>query len=225
MNIKQIVDKIVKEADVSPAQYTVADRIVDVNEKYLILIEKAVQIGSTVPISKAETFSETFVITQTESQTLVRTIKDTPIQRVDFMQDGATQYQKVEVDQTRSINGWCGCGLKFFANEKQIFIEDGQVGTIRITYTRGDIVLFTEADYNNVTPPSPDWLPETYHPLLWLEPALFQAQLYKPERVSAIASRLNQLQGLFFNHYGRDAVQNSAFETKEYGCGTGNNQR
>ena len=58
MNIKQIVDKITKEADINPREYTVADRIVDVNSEYLMLVEKARQIGSIEPISNAETFTE-----------------------------------------------------------------------------------------------------------------------------------------------------------------------
>lgn len=226
MNIKTIVDKIVKEADISPAEYTVADRIVDVNEKYLKLIELAVQVGSDEPISEAEPFSETFAITQTQSQTLLRTIQDAPIQRVDFMPTGATQYRKVDEDPNRKINGWCGCGLKFFANEKQVFIEEGQAGTIRVTYTRGNIVLFTEDDYNDGTPPSPDWLPETFHPLLWLEPATFQAELYKKDRAPALRNRLTTLENLFYNHYNRNAVQNSKFETRDGGCcGGGDNYR
>lgn len=225
LNIKQIVDKIVKEADISPAEYTVPDRLTDVNEKYLFYIEQAVQVGSDEPISKAEQFSETFVITQQQSQTLVRTIKDAPIQRVDFMPDGATQYQKVDEDPMRKINAWCGCGLKFFANEKQIFIEEGQAGTIRITYTRGNVVLFTQADYDAGTPPTPDWLPETFQPLLWLEPATFQAELYKKDRAPALRNRLTRLENLFYNHYNRNAVQNSKFETRERNCGSGDNYR
>lgn len=225
MNIKKIVDKITREADISPAQYLVVDRLEDVNDKYQELIELAVQIGSTVPISKPETFSETFTITLTQSQTLTRTIKDAPIQRVDFMPEGGTQYEKVSEDPERRINVWCGCGLKFFANEKQIFIEDGRAGTLRITYTRGNVVLFTEADYNNATPPSPDWLPETFHPLLWLEPATYQAELYKKDRAVALRNKLTKLQNLFFSHYNRSAVQNSKFEVHDHGCGVETNYR
>ena len=40
MNIKQIVDKIPKEADINPNEYAVADRIDDINSRLLILVER-----------------------------------------------------------------------------------------------------------------------------------------------------------------------------------------
>lgn len=214
MNIKTIVDKIVKEADIQAANYSVADRLTDVNSIYLRLVEKAVQIGSKIPISKAEANSETFDVVD-GSQTFTRTIKNAPIQRVDFMPSGGSYYEKVDEDNSRQINGFCLGDTRFFANEKQIFVEGGRPGTLRVTYARGNVVLFTQADYDNVLPPSPDWLPEEFHDLLWLKPATRQAKFYKKDRAGALEDETNEVQALFDNHYGRNAVHDGQIMTDE----------
>lgn len=214
MNIKTIIDKIVKEADIQVSNYSVADRLIDVNSIYLRLVEKAVQIGSRVPISKAEANSETFTLT-TGSETFTRTIKNAPIQRVDFMPSGGSRYEKVNEDTSRQINGYCWGDTRFFANEKQIFTENSRPGTLRVTYARGNVVLFTQADYDNVTPPSPDWLPEEFHDLLWLKLATRQAKFYKKDRAGALEDETNELQNLFDNHYGRNAVHDGQIMTDE----------
>lgn len=214
MNIKQICDKIIKESDVQANYYSVADRIDDVNEEYLLLIEQAVQIGSKIPISNAETTTETFTVVA-GSNTFTRTIPDVPIVRVDFQPNSVGQFEKVDEDQSRMVNGFKYCDTRFFANEKQMFVEDGTAGTLRVTYARGGVSLFVTADYSEGTPPSPDWLPTTFHPLLWLQPAATQAEYYKKDRATALRNRYDRLKALFDNHYGRDAVQDTEFETDE----------
>lgn len=216
MNIKTIIDKIPKEADIQVANYSVADRLIDVNQHYLALVEKAVQIGSNEPISKAEAVSETFTIVDgTFSQTFTRTIKNVPIVRVDFQPTGATYFEPMATDPSRSIGSFYFHGQRMFANEKQIFVEEGRGGTMRVTYARGNVVLFTQADYDNVTPPSPDWLPETFHDLLWLKPALRQAKFYKKDRAGALEDEYNELKALFDNHYGRNSIPTLEFDTEE----------
>lgn len=217
MNIAQIVDKIVVESDVQASQYPIANRIDDINAKYLALIEKAIQIGSKEPISGLEVFSETFTVV-TGSNTFVRTIKDIPIVRVDFQHSGSTGYCRVTEDLARKIGFLCSCGMKFFADEKRIFVENGRPGTVRITYARGDITLFTEADYSNPTPPSPTWLPSTFHPLLWLEPAAVQAEYYKKDRAVSLRNQVTRLETLFENHYQRNAVGMARFDTTHRDC-------
>lgn len=155
-------------------EYSVADRIVDVNAEYFLLVEKARQIASKQPPSKGEAVSETFTLVE-GSNTFTRTIKDVPILRVDYQSDIGARFERMDEDQSRRINTWCYAGQVFFANEKQIFVENARVGTIRITYATGAVTGFTTADYALGTPPSPDFLPETFHPLLWLEPAATQA--------------------------------------------------
>lgn len=215
MNIKEIAIKALKESGVQANDWSIADRIADANSIYLRLIEKAVQIGSKVPISKAEDVSEEFTVV-VGSNTFTRTIKDVPIVRVDFAHTDSTLFHKLEEDQSRQIGGWQTGDTRFFANEKQIFVEEGQAGTLRMTYARGGITLFTAADYDLGTPPSPDWLPETYHDLLWLRSAYRQAKKFKKDNAASLAEEIIELQTLFDNHYGRDAVQDLSFTTDEY---------
>lgn len=214
MNIKQIVDKIIKEADIEAHNYSVADRLVDVNAEYLIRVEKAVQIGSKSPASKAEAVSENFTVVD-GSNTFTRTIKDVPIVRVDYMPTGGSRFEKVNEDQSRMINGWCFGNQKFFSNEKQVFVENGLAGTLRVTYARGTVAPFTQADYDNATPPSPDYLPEVFHPLLWLQPAMVQAEYYKKDRAASLRAQFERLSELFDNHYGREAVYDGQVVTDE----------
>ncbi len=214
MNIKEIADKALKESDVQANDWTVADRIEDVNSFYLRLLEKSVQIGSKVPISNSEDIDEEFTVVD-GSQTFVRTIPDVPIVRVDFQPTGSTQFVKVKEDPTRFVSGWNHGEIRFWANEKQFFVEEGTGGTLRITYARGGVTLFVLADYSLGTPPSPDFLPETFHDLLWLKPSYRQARMYKRDRATGLKEELEDLQLLFDNHYGRDAVQDLSFITEE----------
>lgn len=224
MNIKEIVDKIIVESDVQASQYPIANRIDDVNAKYLEYIEKATQIGSKEPISGLEVFSETFTVVS-GSNTFTRTIKDIPIVRVDFMHTGSSRYCRVTEDPGRKIGFICGCGMKFFADEKRIFVENGLGGTIRVTYAHGAITLFTLADYSLDPPPSPTWLPITFQKLLWLEPATVTAEFYKKDRAVSLRNQLTRLETLFDNHYSRNAVQSLRFETSEADCRYGDNYR
>lgn len=214
MNIKEIVDKIPREADVNPSEYTVANRLVDVNHEYLALIEEAMQIGSSEPISGAETTNETFVLVL-GSNVFDRTIVDVPLFSVEYRPNADAKWETVYNDPTRTINGLCYCDMKFFADEKRIFVENARVGTLKVTYAHGGIEVFDQADYDNVTPPSPVWLPEVFRPLLWLKLALRQAHFYKTDRVAGLEAEYARLKQLFRNHYIRNATLNQKFKTDE----------
>lgn len=219
MTITEITDKIIKEADLNPNEYTVADRIVDINTAYSQYVELAVQIGSKEPPSELETFDETFSVVA-GSNVFVRTIPNIPIVRVDFAPVGAStnNYCRVTEDYSRAIGTWCtACGLKFFANEKQIFVEEGQIGTLRVTYARGLITEFDTTDYSSSNPPSPDFLPPVFHPLLWMKPATIQASYYKKDRAAGLSAQLEQLEGLFRQHYARNSAIDSRIITDERG--------
>lgn len=217
MTIKEIVDKIPKEADINPSEYTVADRVADVNSRFLILVARASQIGSKEPMNDGEDISEIFNIVD-GSNTLARTIENVPILRVDWRPDNTSRWCRLDLDKTRGINTWAYCDIKFFANEKEIFIENGRVGEIRVTYARGAVTLFTVADYSATPAPSPDILPIEFHDLLWLYPALRQARIYKKDRVAGLEAEVKELQELFDNHYGRNAVNESKFRTERQNC-------
>ena len=224
MNIKQIVDKIPKEADINPNEYVVADRIDDINSRLLILVERANQIGSNQPMNDDEDISEDFTVVA-GSNTFDRTIKNVPIQRVDWRPNNTSRWCRLEMDKTRAINTWAYCDIKFFANEKEIFIENGLSGELRVTYSRGAVTLFTVADYSATPAPSPDILPIEFHDLLWLYPALRQARIYKKDRVAGLEVEVKELQELFDNHYGRNASTDSKFRVEKNNCCGGNNYR
>lgn len=224
MNIKQIVDKIPKEADINPNEYVVADRIDDINSRLLILVERANQIGSNQPMNNDEDISEDFTVVA-GSNTFDRTIKNVPIQRVDWRPNNTSRWCRLDLDKTRAINTWAYCDIKFFANEKEIFIENGRAGELRVTYSRGTVTLFTVADYSATPAPSPDILPIEFHDLLWLYPALRQARIYKKDRVDGLEADVNELQELFDNHYGRNASTDSKFRVENSNCCGGNNYR
>lgn len=222
MDIKQIVDKIVKEGDLNPNEYSVADRIVDVNEWYLYYIEKAMQIGSREPISASEAISETFTVVP-GSNTFTRTKQDIPIMRVDFQFAGSSTWQKVTEDISRLIGGFECFEMKFFADEKRVWVENGQNGTLRVTYAHGGIVLFTTADYSMSTPPEPEFLPIEFRKLLWLRPATIQAEYYKKDRAVSLRNQLTEVENLFINHYRRGSSINGKIVTDEdYNCGGSN---
>lgn len=222
-DIKQIVDKIVKEGDINPAEYTVEDRIADVNEHYLYYIEKATQIGSSEPISVGEAISEQFNVVA-GSNSFTKLNPDIPMLRVDFQFDGSSSWETVTQDTSRFIGGFDYCGMRFFADEKRVFIENGQVGKLRVTYARGGIILFKTSDYSLSTPPEPEWLPREFRKLLWLAPATIQAEYYKKDRAVSLRNQLTRVEEQFFNHYSRKSATTGRIITESNNCG-GNNYR
>lgn len=205
-NLKQLIDRIPAEADVNPSEYPVSVRIDDLNEVYFALIEQARQIASTEPISADEVFEETFTLVRGSNE-LERTITDIPIFRVDFQSENSESWCEVHEDQMRRRERRnCTCRFSYFADEKRIFAEDARPGTLRVTYASGEAEPFTVADYQASTPPHPVWLPKTFVPLLYLKPALVQAQYYKTDRVSGIQARIERLEGLFYTHYSRNSA-------------------
>lgn len=213
MNIKQIVDKIVKEADLNPDEYTVDDRIADINTKYLYLVEWGMQIGSTETITNEEDREEIFTLVD-GLNTISRTIQDVPLYSIEYTPEIAPSATTnwIPLDK-QTFSSWFGCEINVYFDEKRIIIEKGRIGSLRVRYARGYVDLFQVSDYSESVPPSPLWLPEVYHPLLWLEPATIQAEYYKKDRAVSLRNQLTRLEQLFYNHYGRNATQVSAVKT------------
>lgn len=212
MNTKQIIDKIVQEADVQPNEYPVADRLLDVNQVILEYIEIANQLGSKEPISAGEVYQETFTVAEGFNE-FARTIKDVAIFRVDFQSGASGRYCRLSEDINRNENNWCGCEIDFYADEKRIFVENGRVGTLRVTYVRGDIAPLTQEDYDNEVVPT--WIPAIFHDLLWLEPTLRQAEFYKPDRVAGLRRQRDEKKALFISRYRRNAKLKANIRTPE----------
>lgn len=216
MNIKELVDKICKEGDINPNEYTVADRIVDINSKYLEYVEWAMQIGSTETIANQEVKQEIFTLVD-GLNTLVRTIPDMPFTSLEYTSDviitADTRWCSLAQD---TFGYWCNeeCNINISFDEKQIVIEKGRVCSIRAKYARGIVVPFTMGDYLNVTPPSPVWLPSVFNDLLWLDPATIKAEYYKKDRAVSLRNQLTKLEQLFYNHYSRNATQISSVKTQ-----------
>jgi hypothetical protein len=224
-DIKQIVDKIVIEGDINPSEYTVEDRISDVNDIYLYYIEKATQIGSSEPISGGEAVSENFVVVA-GSNVFTKTKPDISLMRVDFQYAGSSIFEKVTDDITRMINGFDWGDMKFFTDEKRVWIEGGQAGTLRVTYAHGGITLFTVADYSMSTPPEPDFIPREFRKILWLNPATVMAEYYKKDRAVSLRNQLERWEQLFYNRYKRKSATIGKIVTDEDdNCGAGNNYR
>lgn len=216
MNIKEVIDKVWVESDTQINSYPLANVLYDVNARILKLIGRARRIASKEPISNGETFSEIFSISS-GSTTHIRTIKDIPLFRVDYKSLTATKWCRISEDESRGINTWCCkkgcCCISFFADEKRIFVEDGRDGEIRVTYASGEFVPFTESNYNSMTPPEITWIPEEFQDLIWLYPALRQANFYKPDRVRGLTDEIRELQSAFDSHYRRNAQWNQEIDT------------
>jgi hypothetical protein len=213
MHIKTIADKIIEESQVNARDYVIATRIEDINQTYLEKVERAVQIGSAVPLSSGEAVSEEFTVAA-GSNVFTRTISDVPIVRVDFQYSADAPFRMVTEDPYRLIEGIQDGNQTFFADEKRLFVEEGRVGTARVTYARGGVTLFTVADYELASGwPSPDHLPTTFHPLLWLYPAYDQCR--NKDIKAALAQRIERLDPLFYNHYARESATDSEFVTDE----------
>jgi len=214
MDIQEIADKIIKESDVRADEYIVADRIVDINTEYFKLIEMATQIGSKFPMSAGGDSTEEFTIVDGD-QTLTRTIADTSILKMEYRVVATADWECMKRDTELCVNCFSYKNGKFTANEKNIFLEDARAGFVKITYGRANITAFTAADYVAGTPPSPDWLPEVFQPLLWMKPALDVAAIYKPDRVKKLSNDRDELMVLFRNHYGRDVETVISVDTSE----------
>ena len=209
MDIKYILDKIILESDVRKDRYTVANRIDDVNEEYMFLIEWATQMSSHQLHSDETTRYQIINITADADELVeLRDNIDTTAVRVEFKASGASEWQCL--DWKEHCEGeCCSCGclgdMRFEIDEKKIFLYNTRVGEIRITYDRGFITKFVESDYTSATPPEPKYLPEVFRPLLWMRPAIRRSGYYKPERYQQITNEYNELFQLFKTHYSRNA--------------------
>lgn len=213
MLFNEIIDKIVKESDVNPRQYSVADRVADVNKEHFYLIEYATQLGSKFPMTDGEEVEQTETLVEGDNS-FDRDIKDTSIVRVEYKPTGSSRYRCLDHDQKRCNNCYCLGDMLFTANEKKIMLKDAHPGDLLITYDRPLIVPFTEADYD-AGDVEVEWIPETFHPLLWLKPAMIAAGYYKPDRYQALKDQYGELFVLFHDHYDRHSSIDLSFETNE----------
>lgn len=215
MNIKTIVDKICRESDIPVKNYPVADRLEDVNQEYLKLIRKAARIGSRFPISDGSNHYEDFTLVDGDN-TFTRTIPNRNIIRVQYRKLATDKWECLDRDTNRCANCYSSLVMRFTANNKKVFVDDANAGFLRVTVEYPGVTLFTQADYDTTpTPPSPDWLDETYHDLLWLKPAIRQCAIYEKKRKSDFESEYKELLEDFLNDYRSLQVFDSELDTDE----------
>ena len=211
MNIKEIVDKIKTKSDISAKEYTIEERLSDVNEHYHTLIGEMSRYYPVFPASDGSTQKETFTITSPNS-VFTRTIVDTSIVRVQYRNDPSQKFRDVYQDTERKegCRGW-------YADAKKIYINEHPDGEIEVTYERSGLVTFTINDYNSTTPPppSPDYLPVEFHPLLWQYPAMTQCSFYNVDRAKAIQFQYETLYEKFISHMKRNQATVTNIVTRD----------
>lgn len=215
MNIKRITDRIYKEADVNRREYVMEDVIDDVNQEYLFLIEKARQIGPSVPMGDGAAVTQTMTnVTKGETQ-FSRNIANVGIVKVEYRYVNNEEWQCMDKDDLCATCRKCEVAT-FRAYERDIYITSNVDSIdVRITYDRPLIQKFTVADVSLTTPPEPLFLPEEFHPLLWMKPALTQTGYFKTERYPVLQARYEELFEQFSQHYRRGAQYEAYVETNE----------
>lgn len=207
LNIKQIVDRIISEGDLNRAHYTVADRLIDVNTEQRKLIEIANQYGSKYRISNAEENKEVFTIVDGDNE-FTRTIPNVNIVKWEWTNldtPDERDWQELVEGDTEKLE-WYIRGMRITADEKKVFAKDAYAGKLRVTYERGLITDFTEADYNNTTPPEITWIDRLYQPLLYMGPMLPKLGKFKKGNFYTTQKKAyDDLMELFINKYGRNA--------------------
>lgn len=206
-NIKEITTKIIKKGYLNPKNYPLQDRVDDVNQALLELVEIATQRNSNQMLSGNESFTDIFTLPSSGGDfTFDRTIEYIPIVKIEW-----TSVSSPSESDWREVNigggKYCTAGMSIVSNEQKIFVFGALQGQIRVTYTHGIVNMFTVADVNLPTPPSPDIIPYQFRELLVLKPLLPKLAHYKPERYNEAKQRYEELLALFEVHYMREAEE------------------
>ena len=195
MNIKQIVDKIIKEADVNASEYTVEDRLEDIHQTRLFLATLTRQIGSDT--QKKVSQSEVLVL---GDQSFTKTFKHAEIDKIEYKATGGAErdftcLEKREDCQGGSCSGRIGA-MTYTEDTDTVYIWEALVGELRITYKDDRITKWVLADYTTGTV-TPDELKEVYHPLLWMYQVRRHAGYYSKERYEQIMIEFKELYEAF----------------------------
>jgi len=201
MKIKQIVDKVITEADVNKSKYTTTERLVDIHQVRLELNELKMQVA---PYDNVKPTKDEVLVAG--DQTFTRTITHKDIVSIEYRVDANDDWRCL--DKAKNCEGGtCGSPLgkmRYSYDTDTIYIWDGEVGNIRITYSLASIVEWVDADYAADTK-SPDELDEVYHALLWMTLVMRHAGYYSKERYEQIAIEYNRLYDLYISHIQRNA--------------------
>lgn len=207
MNIKQIVDKIIKEADVAPNEYTKEDRLVDIHQTRIELetLKRHAGVFTQKTVEQLETLID-------GDQSFTKTFNHAEIDKIEYRPTGGgeTDYRCL-YKRKDCTGGRCSSfvgAMQYTENRETIYLWEALEGELRITYADDRITEWVLADYTTGTA-TPDELEEVYHKLLWLYQVRRHAGYYSKERYEQLMIELNKLEQMFFNELGRDA-DNSA---------------
>jgi len=205
MNIKEIVDKIVKEADINASEYIINDRLDDIHQTRLKLATKMRQWGY-VP-QKTQTDIHTIT---TGNSGFAKPFKHAEIKKIEYGPTGGDENSFRCIEKRQDCNGG-GCsryidGIKYTEDTGSVYIWNGTAGQIRVTYVYDIITKWTNADYTTGTA-TPDELPEVYHALLWLDQVRRHTGYYSKERYDQLMVEYNELYKLFNNELQRNAPE------------------
>ena len=209
MNILEISNKASQEAYIPANEWPASSRIEDINEEHRLLKEEAGMIGSEFGIADSSPKYEDFTLVVGDN-TFTRTIPNIGIRFVQYRESATANWRWLDIDPRPGHNSYYYLDMRFIADEKEITVKDARAGEIRVTYERSATTDFTEADLALGTPPSPDWLPEEFHPLLWLGPVLNQK--IDEDTRKRLTPRYERVKGLFDLHYERFATQTGEIE-------------
>ena len=208
MNIKEIVDKIIKEADVNPAEYTVADRLDDIHQTRLELVTLARQYGQAINKKVAQT--ETLI---SGDQSFTKTFVHAEIDKIEYRATGGSENDYICLEKRRDcVGGRCSGGvgnMTYTEDTNTVYIWNAQEGELRITYIDDRITKWTEADYTTGTA-TPDELKEVYHALLWMAQVVRHTGYYSKERYEQVRIEYDSL----IKKYIDDLKRNVDFHVK-----------
>ncbi len=221
MKHKDIIDNIVKKADIRTEEYSVDDRIQDVNNYEMELKEVATQIDSFFPPrQEGEVSQETFTIEDSNIDVEGtfsddRTIKNTIPVEVFFKREGSSVYRNipkrtVELEEDLHLNR-----MLYEASSNKIIVRNARSGTLMVKYEQGAFIEYTRTMYDDTTNEStPSWMPNPFHNLLWMKPALDIARTYNTERVAVLEQEHSDLFELFQQHWLRNKNLEKKIETR-----------
>lgn len=203
MNIANTVDKIIKESTISPGEYTVVDRLVDIHQTRLELQELRMQISprDTIRVIQAETVVA-------GDQTFARDVKHVDIVKVEWRLNTDNRWQEIEKEVADGGDVIAG-RQRYSYDIDNLLFKDMYAGLVQVTYSNGDITEWVEADYTTGTAVATE-LPAVYRKLLWLTQAVRHVGYYDQDRFEIIKNEYDELYVMYVRHLRRDV------ETEEY---------
>lgn len=194
-NIVEIVDTIIKEADVNASEYTVADRLKDIHQTRLELATMMRQAGTDVQVEHAQ--AETLVA---GDQSFTKDIPHGQLLRVEYKPTGSIDSQYRCLERRRDCQGnLCSVLLgrmKYTEDTLNVYIWEAWEGDLKLTFADDRITEWVEADYTTGTA-EPTELKEVYRKLLFLAQVIRHAGYYSKERYDQLVIEYTELMKAF----------------------------